>query len=138
MHSGSESAIYCKLINCMVSFSVIQLKVSVILLDYQLFIDYVHTQFAATTISSFKATFSFYPLLFEKHITSSQNYDYLPNTEELIVSIFKKLTEFKTGPPVTYSFILQCHISVFEVDDVVVGFCFADKFAVQINLLILI
>ena len=63
-------------------FSVIRLKVSAISLDYQLFINrapkhtHTHTHFAAATVSSFEATFSFYPLPFEKHITFSQNYDY--------------------------------------------------------------
>ena len=51
-------------------FSVIRLKVSAISLDYQLFINHTHlsTHFAAATVSSFEATFLFYPLPFEKHI----------------------------------------------------------------------
>ena len=85
-------------------FSVIRLKVSAISLDYQLFINrapkhtHTHTRFVAATVSSFEATFSFYLLPFEKHITFSQNYDYLTNTEELIIPKLKKLTEFTTSP----------------------------------------
>ena len=62
----------------MIVFSVIRLKVSAISPDYQLFINHTHlsTHFAAATVSSFEATFSFYPLPFEKHITFSQNYVY--------------------------------------------------------------
>ena len=53
-------------------FSVIRLKVSAISLDYQLFINHapkhaLNTHFAAATVSSFEATFLFYPLPFEKH-----------------------------------------------------------------------
>lgn len=83
-------------------FSVIRLKVSAISLDYQLFINHTHlsTHFAAATVSSFEATFSFYPLPFEKHITFSQNYVYLTNTEELIIPKFMELTEFTTWPSV--------------------------------------
>ena len=81
-------------------FSVIRLKVSAISPDYQLFINHApkHTHFVAATVSSFEATFSFYLLPFEKHITFSQNYDYLTNTEELIIPKLKKLTEFTTSP----------------------------------------
>ena len=99
----------------MIVFSVIRLKVGVILLDYQLFINHaphthrikhrithhsthLSTRFVAATVSSFEATFPFYPLPFEKHITFSQNYDYLTNTEELIIPKFMKLTEFTTSP----------------------------------------
>lgn len=80
----------------------IRLKVGAILLDYQLFINHApkHTRFAAATVSSFEATFPFYPLPFEKHITFSQNYDYLTNTEELIIPKFMELTEFTTWPSV--------------------------------------
>jgi len=56
------------------------------------------THFVAATVSSFEATFPFYPLPFEKHITFSQNYDYLTNTEELIIPKLMKLTEFTTSP----------------------------------------
>ena len=59
---------------------------------------HLSTRFVAATVSSFEATFPFYPLPFEKHITFSQNYDYLTNTEELIIPKFMKLTEFTTSP----------------------------------------
>ena len=54
----------------MIVFSVIRLKVSAISPDYQLFINHApkHTHFVAATVSSFEATFLFYPLPFEKHI----------------------------------------------------------------------
>ena len=61
-------------------------------------ITHLSTRFVAATVSSFEATFSFYLLPFEKHITFSQNYDYLTNTEELIIPKLKKLTEFTTSP----------------------------------------
>ena len=63
-------------------------------------ITHLNTHFAAATVSSFEATFLFYPLPFEKHITFSQNYDYLTNTEELIIPKLMKLTEFTTWPSV--------------------------------------
>ena len=59
---------------------------------------HLSTRFVAATVSSFEATFPFYSLPFEKHITFSQNYDYLTNTEELIIPKFMKLTEFTTSP----------------------------------------
>ena len=61
----------------MIAFSVIRLKVGAILLDYQLFINHaphhapkhaLNSHVAAATVSSFEATFLFYPLPFEKHI----------------------------------------------------------------------
>ena len=54
----------------MIVFSVVRLKVSAISPDYQLLINHAHlsTHFAAATVSSFEATFLFYPLPFEKHI----------------------------------------------------------------------
>ena len=61
-------------------------------------ITHLSTRFVAATVSSFEATFPFYQLPFEKHITFSQNYDYLTNTEELIIPKFMKLTEFTTSP----------------------------------------
>lgn len=87
----------------------VRLKVSAISPDYQLLINHapqhapkhaLNTHFVAATVSSFEATFPFYPLPFEKHITFSQNYDYLTNTEELIIPKFMELTEFTTWPSV--------------------------------------
>ena len=61
----------------MIVFSVVRLKVSAISPDYQLLINHapqhapkhaLSTHFVAATVSSFEATFLFYPLPFEKHI----------------------------------------------------------------------
>lgn len=85
----------------MIVFSVIRLKVSAISPDYQLFINHApkHTLCRRNCL----LFWGHIPILSAsiwKTYSFSQNYDYLTNTEELIIPKFMELTEFTTWPSV--------------------------------------
>ena len=101
----------------MIVFSVIRLKVSAISPDYKLFINHApqhaphHAPHHASQHTPKHTLCRRNCLLFWGHIpilsasiwktySFSQNYDYLTNTEELIIPKFMELTEFTTWPSV--------------------------------------